>query len=437
MVVSVVGTLGLPEAAARTFFDGADGPRDAHRLVATTLAGALAIALVADLTGPLWAPLLSLDFSGVLRLAVWGGAAGAVTLATQSLLRAADRVWSFLVVALVASVAAQGLAVALVLGSGSPASYMAGLAGGTAAAAVVGVLVTGSLRHGPADRRLLGRGLRLGMPLIPHSLGIYLLNSADRVAIVAILGLGAAGRYQVAYAIGSIGVALMTALNQAWLPLLLGAGPERRWEILTGTSRAVHRFAALVAAAIALLAPLALAIAAPPSYGREELVAVTAVVAFCALPYATSSTYLHLIFVTGRTGVMALAAPGAAVVNIALNVVLLPRVGLIGAAYATVAAYAFLAAIVSVVAYRRVPLPGSLRTSLVAWAAAAPAVAAGALLPSTGLGTALRCALGILVLAGAVRLALQERSSRAEAAAAAAASAAARERQGVVVADAR
>src|SRR5262249_19836000 len=140
--------------------------------------------------------------------------------------------------------------------------------------------------------------------------------SADRIVIAAVLGLAAAGRYQVAYAVGGVGVALVTALNQAWGPLLLGAREHNRWDILTATSAVIHLVAGITAVTLALIAPLALLIAAPPSYGRSGLVPVVAIVAFSALPYAACGTYFQVVFVSGRTRVMAVAAPLAAALNI-------------------------------------------------------------------------------------------------------------------------
>lgn len=408
-VVSILGAAGLPEAASRTYFRGEEGPRDAHRLVVGTAAVALVVALVAEVTGPLWAPVFSLEYTAVVRLAVWGGAATAVMLAGQSLLRAVDRVWSFLVVSAVASLGAQGLGLALTVADGTPAAYMAGLAAGTAVAAALSVLLTGSLRHGLPRPPLMRKGLVLGLPLILHSLAVFMLLAVDRIVIASVLGLGATGRYQVAYQVGSVGVALITALNQAWIPLLLGAEPHRRSEILAASSRAVHQFAAIVAGAVALATPLGLLFAAPPAYDRAELVPVAAVVAFSILPYATLSTFFNVVFVAGRTRIMAIAAPVAALLNVGLNFLLLPMVGLIGASIATVAAYAVLAAII-VAASRQVErLPGTLRTALLAWAVAAPVVAAGALLPPGPAGTATRVALGGALLLALVRLAFQIR----------------------------
>jgi O-antigen/teichoic acid export membrane protein len=400
-LLSILAAAGLPDAALRSFFVGVDGPVRARRLVLAIAAIACVVALIADLSGPLWAPLFGFRFGAVLRLAVWGGAAGAVMLGSQSLLRAAERAWAYAAVAITASVGGQALGLLLTAALRSPTAYMAGISLGAALAAVVGLTITGTWRSGFPTGAELREALGLGLPIVPHSLAVSMLASADRIIIAGILGLAATGRYQVAYAVGGIGVALLAALNQAWMPLLLGTAEEDRWEILVRTSRAVHVVAGLVASALALAAPLVLVLAAPPSYGRRGLVAVAAVVAFSALPYATAGTYFQVVFLAGRTRIMALAAPLAAAVNIGLNLVLLRTWGLIAAALATVVAYAVLPGFVALRARRIVSLHGAARDAMSAWVLAAPFVLAGALLPSGWLGVSGRLVAAAVAACGA------------------------------------
>jgi O-antigen/teichoic acid export membrane protein len=404
LIVSVVGAVGLPEAASRTYFNEADGHREAQRLIVATIFTACAVALLLEVSNPLWTPLLGLHYAGVLRLAVWGGAAGSVMAGTQALLRVMDRVLAFLCVGLVATIGGQGIGLVLIVATRSPTAYVAGLMTGTACALALGLTLTGAPRHGLPNPRQLEKGLRLGAPFVPHGLASYMVASADRVMILALLGLAAAGRYQVAYVIGGLGVVLATTLNQAWVPLLLGTDEEHRWEILTATSRVVHRIAAFVAATIALSVPLALLVAAPKSYGRVELAPVSAIVAFSLLPYVTGTTYSQVLFLSGKTRLFAVVAPLAALVNIALNLALLPVIGLVGAAVATVVAYVVFPAVFAPAAYRIVVLPGALRDALSAWLIAAPFVIAGALLPATALGVGLRIVAGIVALLCVTRL---------------------------------
>jgi O-antigen/teichoic acid export membrane protein len=409
-LVSIVAGAGLPDAEARVFFAGPDGPRDARRLALAVAVIAFGLSLVLNVTGPLWAPLFGVTYGGVLQLAVWGGAVGAISFGNQNLLRCQERAWAFLAVSLLGTVGGQAAGLVLTAVLHSATAYVAGVVAGTAVAAAAGLAMTSSLTAGMPRLRSVRSALALGLPIVPHGLAVYAVAAADRIVIAAILGLIATGRYQVAYAVGGLGVALVTALNQAWLPVVLGAPARGRWDVLTATSRVVNLIAAMIASALALLAPLGLLIAAPPSYGRATLVPVAAIVAFSAVPYATSGTYFQIVFARGRTGVMALAAPVAAAVNIALNIVLLRPVGLIGAAIATAAAYAVLPVIVWLRARRLVSLPRADRDALAAWLMAAPFVAAGALLPSDMFGAALRFIVGIMAAAGAyylIRVALR------------------------------
>lgn len=403
-LLAFVGGAGLPDAATRVFFTSPDGPRDARRLTLAVAMIAFALALILELTGPLWAPAFGAGYGAVLQLAVWGGAVGAVNFGLQMVLRAEERAWAFLAMTLIGTIGGQAAGLVLTATTHSSTGYLAGVVGGAVVAAAAGLAMTSTLRAGLPRLRDVRSGLALGLPIVPHGLAVYAVAAADRIVIAAILGLAATGRYQVAYAVGGAGVSLITALNQAWLPVVLGTPERDRWDVLTATSRVVNLIGAVIAGALALLAPLALVIAAPASYGRGALVPVAAIVAFSAVPYATSGTYFQIVFACGRTGVMALAAPTAAVINIALNLALLRLIGLTGAAIATVAAYAVLPAVVWLRARHLVSLRQADRDAVLAWVMAAPFVIAGALLPSDALGAVARLVLGMVGVGAAYHL---------------------------------
>lgn len=399
-VLSILGAAGLPEAASRRYFAGPDGPALARRLLLSMVGLAVLVAGIIELTSLLWAPALSLRHAGIIRVAILGGAAGAALLGVQALLRVQERAWAFLMVALIAAAGGQGLGVAATAVIGTPTAYVAGLVIGIAVAAGLGLALIGGWRRGPAPRAELSSALGIGLPLVAHSVAVSMLVSIDRIVIGGVLGLAAAGRYAVAYAVGGIGVALVTAINQAWMPLLLSVPEADRWPVLEATSRTIHVLAAGAAAVLALLAPLGLLLAAPASYHRGKLVAVAAIVAASALPYATCGTYFQIVFLSGRTRVMAIAAPISAGLNIVANLILLPAIGLVGAAVATLVAYGALPVIVSMRARRIVSLPGARRDAALAWGATAPLVLAGALLPGDAPGWAIRGGLLVLTVAG-------------------------------------
>jgi O-antigen/teichoic acid export membrane protein len=253
--------------------------------------------------------------------------------------------------------------------------------------------------------------LRLGLPLAVHGVAVAMLVSVDRLVIGAVLGLAATGRYTVAYAVGGLGVALITAFNQAWIPLMLGTSAHERWPVLEATTRTLHVIAVAVAAALALLGPAGLALAAPRSYHLAQLIPVAAIIAGAALPYATCGTYFQVLFLSGRTRVMSYAAPAAVVAGVLLDLALLGPAKLVGAAVATLASYALLALLVAARARRVVALGRAGRDAAIGWLAAAPPVAAGALLPANGVGWAMRLTALALVLGVAWRV-LRRKSNR-------------------------
>lgn len=404
--LQVMATGGLSEVAARAWFRADEGPDYARGLAMACIPAALLVGIVFDATGPLWAGALSLHYDTALRLAVWTGSAGGILLAAQALLRAADRAWVFLGITAIASAGAQGLGLSLTVIDRSPAAYVAGLGVGTVIAALLALHLASALRRTPPSLPELRSALGIGLPLLPFNLSVYSLAAADRLLVAAVLGLRAAAHYQVAYAVGGLGVTLITALNQAWLPLFLGADDQERWIVLAKTSVAVHRIAIGVAGALALLAPVGLAFAAPASYDRSSLVPVSAVVAASALPYVTCSTYFHGLFFEGSTRVMALSAPLAAGLNIAMDLVLLRYWGLMAAAWATLVAYAVFAVAGIWGSRGRPGREGLLSSSMLSWLAAVPPVAFGALLPDDEGGLVIRIILAIVLLLAIVRPAI-------------------------------
>ncbi len=401
LLLGLIAAAGLPGAITRLYFREDEGGRlGARRLVPVTFALALVVSLVAELTGPHWAGLFGgLDYDGTLRIAVWGAPAAAMMAAAQGLLRAEERAVAFVVVAVLSGLGGQLAGLALIAGWDlGPSGFMAGVVGAMTLAAVLGTVLSGGTSAGFADRRTIAAALIVGLPTVPHSLAGYLLATGDRIAIERKLDLDEVGRYQAAYAVGSLGILVLSALNNAWAPLIYRAKQGERWRVLAETTAALYPLAALAAGGLALLAPLALMVAAPPAYDPADLTPVSAIVAFAVIPYITYLSAVHIVFWRGRTGVLALSTPIAAAVNLALVLVLVGPLGLEGAALATVVAYGLLALLVHLRARRMAEVPWRRSTALRATAIAAALTLAGAFGPTEGLW------LGVRGVAGAACL---------------------------------
>ncbi len=394
--------LGLPSAITLEYFDRRGGLPAARSLIIASVLGAAALAGLIDLLGPLWADAVfsGLSYDAPLRIAVWSTVPMALVLAVQSLLPSLQRTGRFVAVTTVATAGAQLTGLALVAFVRPTATaYLAGVAAGLAAAGLLGLAFTGVDVSRLGDRTLLRSAFRLAIPTVPHAMAIFVVAAGDRILIERLAGIDAVGRYHVAYVVGALGLTVAGAVNNAWAPLIYGAADERRWEVLAGTTAALYRLAGLCAAAIALGCPVGLLILAPGAYDPLALTATSAVVALSLLAYVGYLSNAHPVFQLRRVWPLAWITPLSAAANIALNLLLIPRFGLVGAAYATVATYGAQALLVRRARRKLVDVPWVPGVASTAWAVAAAGVVAGALLPSGGGWLALRGVLTAALLA--------------------------------------
>lgn len=350
-----VASFGMPAAVTRTWFR-AGGPPAGRALIVVTLAGALVVGAVAYATGPLWSGVfVDVAWGSVLQLAVIASVPAAVLLSAQVVLQAGARVRSFLISAALATLGAQGLGVILAATVGGASAYMVGITigytlGAAAAWLAAGVDFSALRRRSDVDTEarvptgvpMIRRALAVALPTIPHGLALYLLSAADRIIVERLEGLPAAGAYYVAYAIGSLAIFLVAGLNGAWQPIIFAAEDEGRWRFLADSAIEILRVVSVTVAAIAIGAPVALAVFAPPDYDLQSLGSVSTMVALSALPYLLYTSSANLIIWRGRTLTMGVATPIAVALNIGLCFLLIPSMGLDGAALATLVAYVLL-----------------------------------------------------------------------------------------------
>jgi O-antigen/teichoic acid export membrane protein len=379
-LLAVVVDLGLARTVTRAYFRGREGPADANALVAAGLVVITALSALALLTATLWGSWLGAENAPVVQAAVLLAAAMAARSLVLGLLRAAQRARPYLLVMVLSTSGAQVVALLTTALWETALSYVLGLAAGALAAALVGVaLVRPRLTHprGP----LWSWAGRFGLLLFPAELAGVAIWFSDRIVIERLLGLEEVGRYQVAYTLGSVLLMLAMGVSQAWAPLVYGAANAPL--VAEQTRRALLKVAGYGVAALVLAAPPVLVGLIPSQYRPSELFAVTAIVALCALPLLAQQAASHLLTGAEQAGVLAAAAVVAAVLNVAATVALVPVLGLLGAAVATLLTY-----VVWALALTRAALQlagGCFRFQPGPWAVALTGVAVGVAVPATGL----------------------------------------------------
>lgn len=397
-ILSTLTALGAANPILRLWYLGDDGPVRARSMYLFAVLAGLVLSGLAFVTGPVWVRVFEdVGFGAPMRFAVACSALLGVVVVGQAIVRAREMAGVFVGITLLTTVVGPAVGVALASAHG-PAGYLAGLAVGYAAGGAVGLAVTRPTTAHLTSRPLVRETLAIGLPTIPHSISLYLISAADRIVIQHQRGLADVGRYQLAYVVGTVAITLVSALNNAWAPIVYGAADHERWEVLARTSAVLLTVGSLLGGCVALLAPVALDVVAGEGYRVDELTSVTAVLAVAIVPMLLYQSHVQVLFQRGRTGTLGWASPLAAAVNIGLTIVLVARWGLVGAAVATVVSYGVQAVVIRAAARRLETVPWRSRVAVQAWLTAGVLAGVGWALPTSAAGTALRVVAAAAVL---------------------------------------
>jgi len=363
---SIVVRLGLLEAILRFYYLDEEDPA---RVVKGTFAGLFWLStLGASIALPLAGPLSELLFDpsdlppGVSGAELVQIAIGGLWVLTMwefmiTLFRLDERARAFFVTTMLNVLAAIALTVVLVVGldEGARGLLLGSYATGAAFTVALIALQWRRLSLLP-DPALLRRLFRFGLPTMPAEVSLYALNFADRLIILRTLGAAEAGLYSLGVKFAQAVNVLVRGFQLAWPPLAYSIrdDEEARRFYATVVTLFVAGCAAVVTGMWLFSRWIVRALADPKFFGSYEVIGLISV---AVTLYAL---YLVLVVILGRTGRTEFnlpAAVGALVVNVALNLVLVPPLGIVGAALALVASYLVVLGLMYIFTERLFPVP--------------------------------------------------------------------------------
>ncbi|HXS46971.1 MAG TPA: oligosaccharide flippase family protein, partial [Solirubrobacterales bacterium] len=335
---------------------------DPARVVATSFAAlfwfsTVAALIVLPFAGPISEALLDRPAPDLARIAIGGLWVATLHEYLLTLFRLEERARAFFVVTIANVLAAIGLTVILVVGQDEGArglllgSYVSG------AAFVLGLIVVHRRRLSLwIDVAVLRRMTRFGLPTMPAELSLYLLNFVDRIVIVRTVGLAEAGLYSLAVKFAQAVNVLVRGFQLAWPPLAYSIrdDDEARRAYAAVVTWFVAGCAFVVAGMWLFSRWIVRALAAPQFFDSYEAIGLIATgVTLYAL-------YMVLVVILGRTGRTEFNFPAtiaALIANLALNLALVPSLGIVGAGLALVASYVVVVALMYVFTQRLFPVP--------------------------------------------------------------------------------
>jgi O-antigen/teichoic acid export membrane protein len=233
------------------------------------------------------------------------------------------------------------------------------------------------------SRELLKGALGFGLPRIPHSIANQVISVADRYFLNKFTTLADVGLYSIGATFG-LGLKLfLSAFEYAWTPFFLGVmkEPDARDIYRKISTYIVAVLILLVAGLCAMAGEIVRLFTAPEFHGAAVVTPWIALGVMCQGLYLVGSIGL---IITRKTSSYPIATGIAAATSVTANTLLIPRFGLMGAAYSQTIAYATLALVTIAFSQRAYPISYEWGRLARIAAAGLLAFAAGIALPPYG-----------------------------------------------------
>ena len=183
--------------------------------------------------------------------------------------------------------------------------------------------------------------LALSLPIIPHGLSQILLAQFDRLMINSTYGEYENGLYSFAYTIGSTFFIVSSAIDTSWTQWFFDKMENKEENLLKirKVTDVYVVFMAIIACCMLLAGPELMIIIGGDKYveGIMAIFPITLSMFFAFLYNIPASIEYYY----KKTGFIAVGTVSAAILNVVLNLIFIPKYGYIAAAYTTLACYVF------------------------------------------------------------------------------------------------
>ena len=197
--------------------------------------------------------------------------------------------------------------------------------------------------------------LDFSLPLVPESSFYRIFDATDRYVLGAVMGTAAVGLYHASFTAASLFTTFLAPVNFVMLPLMADLWNNDRRQDLGNYMTQTIRYAAMLvlpAFAVALfLAEPVLSWLLPPSYAQASTFFPLLALGFVVYGFGVMAGNLRVAL--GETRLTMRITGAMALMNVALNLLLIPMAGIMGAIAATLASHLFYAAANLILSRRR------------------------------------------------------------------------------------
>ena len=193
--------------------------------------------------------------------------------------------------------------------------------------------------------------LKFNCPLIPHYLSYIILGQSDRIMIEHFCGEDKLGIYSLAYSISLLINIIVNAINSVLTPWVYRKIKAKEYEIVSKCSINIILLMTVITILAILLAPELIRFLGTEKYLEAQWIVPPVMLScFFTMIY---NLFGVIVFYYEKSKYVMCTTVTAAISNILLNYIFIPRFGFLAAGYTTLASYILLA-ILSYFAMRKV-----------------------------------------------------------------------------------
>lgn len=179
--------------------------------------------------------------------------------------------------------------------------------------------------------------MKVSVPLLFHALSLYILNQSDRVMITGFRNASETAIYSLVYNFSMIAMVITNSLNGIYTPWFIEKLKKNDIVAINKVSKDYSLLMTIALVGVVLISPEILKIMAPKSYW--DGIAIIPLVVFANYFIFLYSFYVNIEHYYRKTFYTSINTMVAAVCNIILNIIFIPKWGYVAAAGTTFVSY--------------------------------------------------------------------------------------------------
>lgn len=196
--------------------------------------------------------------------------------------------------------------------------------------------------------------LAFSLPLIPFTFSWLMIDIGDRYVIGYFLGVNAVGIYSVSYAIGSLVVFFCSPIILLLLPALTNLYENEEIEELKNSLKYAFKFFVAISTptliGLSILSKSLLVMLSTPEFLSGYT--IVPIVGLGVIFFNIDKLFANVLILFKKTKVLSLAYGFSALLNMIMNIILVPMIGILGAAIATLITFVILSFMLGFISFK-------------------------------------------------------------------------------------